>query len=102
MEHTEYGQDPKKITNCRPIAPTDAEKYLSGNIKYLAVSGSHSFCINYQSCDCQEVVIGTDQGLLLAKHDTIDSHDEEYDEEYTGDSIVSWLQEDNKNSTSEN
>ena len=28
MEHTEYGQDPKKITNCRPIAPTDAEKYL--------------------------------------------------------------------------
>ena len=26
-------------------------------------------------------MIGTDQGLLLAKHDTIDSHDEEYDED---------------------
>ena len=78
----------KEIEYGRPIASMEAEKYLSGNIKYLAVSSSDAICLNDQSCDCQKVVIGTDQGLLMAEHDAIDCNDEEYDKDEWDGRIV--------------
>ena len=65
--------------NFFPITTKEAEVYLRSGILNLSMSSVDSDWLTDQSCDCWEVLITTNRGLLLAKHKEINSADEEDD-----------------------
>ncbi|MBR3741900.1 MAG: hypothetical protein IKN04_15845 [Clostridia bacterium] len=67
----------KHYSNCQTITPSDAEKYLSHDVLYLTISSKDGICLNFQSCDCNEVILCSDQAFLLAKHEKIECFDED-------------------------
>ena len=64
-------------SDCHLITATEAEMYLRGSILSVSMPSADSCCLNYQSCDCWEVLISTDRGLLLVRHEAIECADEE-------------------------
>ena len=51
------------------LSINDLEKYLSGKVLYMAIAEVGSEQYNYQSCDCDEVIIVMRDRILLAKHE---------------------------------
>ena len=47
----------------------DLEKNLAGKVLYMAIAEVGSEQYNYQSCDCDEVIIVMRDRILLAKHE---------------------------------
>ncbi|MBR1584038.1 MAG: hypothetical protein IJ662_00680 [Clostridia bacterium] len=66
--------------HAHPISSAEAERYLRGNIDSLSVPSCRSDWITPQSCDCREVLISTDRGLLLAAHEKAEGADERENE----------------------
>ncbi len=56
-----------RCSNCRPISLADAENHLLSGIYYFAIAEEDAACENNQSCDCNEVIVCTKQGLLLIR-----------------------------------
>ncbi len=51
------------------VSIDDLEKALSGKVLFMAIAEVGSEQHNYQSCDCDEVIIVMRDRILLAKHE---------------------------------
>ena len=66
IEHWDKGDD---IMPPLDLLMDDPEKYLSGEVMYMAIDKDDADQINQQSCDCTQVVIVMRDRILLLVHE---------------------------------
>ena len=71
------GSSEKKYEHDVPISLDEAEKLLRSGILYLDIAEEDIGYYNPQSCDCSEIIIRTNEKLLLLKYEYIPEADEE-------------------------
>lgn len=45
----------------------DLEKHLAGTVRYMAIERDGAECLNAQSCDCYELIVVTEKGMICMR-----------------------------------